>query len=149
MKGAKTRVISTRATTLFDRVCDSPAAQRSEQTGVKIFHAVHNHWPRLASPPWPITEWANNKASSAGAKNSNNKIVPRHASDTLNPSVLATCRSHSFSLQAAGLPETASAACRGTGVATGNARDKLVAARNPKAASRGTILPPSQAGHRI
>jgi len=128
MKAAKTTVISTRATTLFDRVFDSPAAQRSEQTGVRIFHAVHNHWPRPASPPWLIMELVNNNARSAGAKNSNNKIVPRHALDTLNPSVLATCRSHSFSLQAGGLPETASATCRGTGVAIGNARDRFAVA---------------------
>src|SRR2546430_2098351 len=149
MKSARTRVISTRATTLFDRVCDSPAPQRNEQTGVKIFHAVHNHWPRPASPPWPITEWANNKASSAGAKNSNNKIVPLHASDALNPFVSATCRFHSFSLHAAGALEGASAAWRGTGVAIGNAKDKWVDAPKPKAASRGTSRPPSHAGHWI
>src|SRR5437773_11582200 len=112
MKGARTIVIKTRAVTLLDMVCDSPAAQRSEQIVVNIIHAVHNHWP--PPPPWPDIERANNNARSDGAKNSNNKIVPRHASDTLNPSVSATCRSHSFSLHAAGVLERASTAWRGT-----------------------------------
>src|SRR5437773_11856270 len=120
MKGARTIVIKTRAVTLLDMVCDSPAAQRSEQIVVNIIHAVHNHWP--PPPPWPDIERANNNARSDGAKNSNNKIVPRHASDTLNPSVSATCRSHSFSLHAAGVLERASTAWRGTGVATGKDR---------------------------
>ena len=43
INGARTIVIKTRAGTLFDIVCDNPAAQRSEQIGVKIIQAVHNH----------------------------------------------------------------------------------------------------------
>src|SRR5882724_7650501 len=117
MKGAKTMVISTRAATLLDMVCDSPAAQTSEQIGVNTIHTVHNHWP--PPPPWLDIERTNNSARRAGEKNSNNRIVPRHASDTLNPSVSATCRSHSFSLHAAGALEGASAAWRRAGVAIG------------------------------
>src|SRR5439155_17160093 len=44
MNGARTIVIKRRAGTLFDSTCDKPAAQRSEQIGVKIIHTVHNHW---------------------------------------------------------------------------------------------------------
>src|SRR5256885_37603 len=147
MKGARTIVIRTRAVTLFDRVCDSAAAQRSEQIGVNIIHAVHIQWP--PPPPRPDIERANNNARSAGAKNSSNIIVPLHASDTLNPSVSATCRSHSFSLHAAGVPDRASAAWRGTGVATGNASDRFAGAPKPNVASFGTIMAPSHAGQAI
>jgi len=90
MNGARTIVIKTRAGTLFEMVCDNPAAQRSEQIGVKTIQAVHNHWPLPAPAPWPDMELANNSARSAGAKNSSNKIVPLHAWDALNPSASAT-----------------------------------------------------------
>jgi len=147
MTGARTIVIKTRAGTLFDMVCDNPAAQSSEQIGVNNNQAVHNHWLLPGPPPWPDTELANNNASSAGAKNSTNRIVPPQAWDTLNPPDSTTCLSHSFSLHAA--RESASAAWRGTGVATGNASDRFVPAPKPNAASRGTIKPPSHDGHRI
>ena len=90
MNGARTIVTKTRAGTLFEIICDNPAAQRSEQIGVRIIHAIHNHWPPPDPPPCFVKESANNNARSAGAKNSSNKIVPPHAWVALDPSASAT-----------------------------------------------------------
>ena len=89
MNGARTIVIKTRAGTLFDIVCDRPAAQRREQIGVIIIHAVHNHWPLPELPPWFDMELANTNARSAGAKNRSNNTLPLQAGDTLSPPVSA------------------------------------------------------------
>ena len=85
MNGARTIVTKTRAGTLFEIICDNPAAQRSEQIGVRIIHVVHNHWLLPAPLPGFDMESANNNASNAGAKNSSNNIVPSHAWVALNP----------------------------------------------------------------